>query len=277
MATPGPFKCVLFLECTEASYPQISYGWSETYYNNAASVTVAEAATKSLITYRTGLTAYPCNVSAYRITDMSNVRSSYLVPLGPNAVPAGNPITGFTTDADNSPTAAMMRLYAINSVTGSVSSRALYLRGNPDDAFNERTPLNNDAQMWAAQYSNLGQFLSGQSAGVSWLIRDRATPIFPPNAGANVVAINTWVPSAANPYATNIQLAAVVPAGTQYLQLYKVKGLPQAPGLVKILTAGSTPPLYQIQFITPQYFVYQMDGFALAYAPVYSPISQVLR
>jgi hypothetical protein len=237
-----------------------SNGWSETYYHTDADLATSYTSALTLANLRGSLMGNPTTLDAIRVQDTAVVRASSLTPQN-NKWNAS-----FVSDADNPNVAAMMRLYD----TANNRSRPLYLRGNPDDAFNVADPTNADAQLWQQNYNALGQFLSGAGTGSvgAWLIK--FAPQVPiPTARTMVTA---WNPS--TPSTQSIVSAPGVTTGPgQFVTFYNIKGLPFPPGKTFVVSFVSVGGIMTVRYRTPSDFTYQGGGYVVPYVASYGSIA----
>jgi hypothetical protein len=264
----GPFKCIAFFELTAQYTPQISYGWSETYYSPLGQAPLAENAFKRLLAVRKTLMAFPAAITAYRITDTTQIRASYLVNFGALGIVNS---TQYISAADNAPSCPMMRLYGGDP---NYFNRGLFLRGQPDGAYNDATQVGADTLAWQQAYSNFGAYLQGSaSPNDVWQMKDRTRPVFPPDGGANVEPILTWTANPTNGYLSQVTVGTILPEGTMYALTYRVKGLPTSPGLVQIVSGAGTLTM-QVKYLTPGGYLYPGGGFITPYQASFNNIAQ---
>lgn len=252
---PGPYKVVL-------GFTNRKQGWQEVYYAQAADPTTAEGMAVGLATQRNQLLAPPATLDTYKVGDETTPRSGFLVPWGTN------PPSTWESDADEPDVCMMMRLYS----SGDLRSRPVFLRGNPDNVFDTINPSNADRQAWLTKFTNFGQFLKniGSNALGTWLIKKRPRP----GVGSSL-RITAWAPSTISAN-TDITVDGVITFGPKpALQVYGVRGLPEAPGLVKVVSfvvaAGNTAVV--VRYRTPSDYSYSGAGTVVLYAPTYDPIT----
>jgi hypothetical protein len=251
----GPYKVVL-------AFSVRKQGWQEVYYTQAGDPTTAESAAVALATIRNDLLALPANLDSYRVSDESTPRSGFLVPW------TAPPPTPWVSQADEDDVSAMMRLYS----SGDLRSRPLFLRGNPDNAFDTSDPTNTDRQGWLIKFGRLGDFLRnvGTFAVGNWVIKKRPRP-----GAGTAFPIGSWVPNAVSVNTDIIVDAPLAIGAKMALQIYGVKGLPFAPGLVKVqkftVVGGNTN--VTIVYRTPSDYVYPGGGTAVVYLPTYDAIT----
>ena len=240
-------------------------GWQEVYYQTAANLEASYPPAQNLARFRAALMAAPTQLYAIRTNDDQNPRASYLTPA---ALPAS---ANYTSRSDLPDTAAMARFYS----SGQQRTRGLYLRGNPDDAYTENNFQSADAQAWQQAF---GAYISILAAPNSpWTIKYRPRPN-QATIGGNTIPISDWEQNPDNSALTNITFSGAIPGAPAvpfFLQTYNVKGLPQAPGLVKVQQYNSTALSVQCVFRTPTQYLYPMGGYAVVYAPAYDPITSV--
>lgn len=242
-------KIVLFFTC-EAN------GWEEVYYTNSTSLGDGYNAGLALANVRKNLMGSPTTLDAIRVEDPDALRASVLTPLGFSAPVA----SGFyTSEADNPNVAAMMRLYG----TGSATSRPLYLRGNPDSAYDREFPNTADAQTWKTQYKALGDFLSGNGGGAIWQIKSRIFPI-PTGGSKNVFDVSLVAPDVATK--SRLVITSVAAHGLavgNYVTLYKM-GIPRLGGTFKVVTVPDANT-FSIPFALPSGATYPGGGYGLKF------------
>ena len=189
----GPYKLNLF-------FALYSNGWSETYYLIQGSQSSAYSQALSLVTVRQALMAAPTLLVAMRIADTSNLRNSQLYRFGLDGLPATVSVNpgagpGYTSQADEVNVSADLTLYATNPV---IAQRKIYLRGNPDSAYDTATPANADAVLWANNLTNFGNYLKGAAGSGNTSpvgIRYKPRPTFagaPIGIPTNAVAVLNW-------------------------------------------------------------------------------------
>jgi len=234
-------------------------GWEEVYYQTCSDLNGAFANAVPLMNARSKLLAQPAQCIYIRVNDDANPRASTLTPVTPILA------WPYNSESDVVDTAAMMRLYA-----GSVTrSRPLYLRGNPDSAYDLATPTNQDAQNWLNNFYALGSLLSG-SASV-WQLKYRPHPIFT-GAGANVFNIVSVTPSTNGSKFTTITFTGTLPTPlvpNNYVQIYKVTGLPTPMGLCRVASVASGVQ-FDVYYRCPSDYNYSRGGVFLPYSPSYA-------
>jgi len=249
-------KIVLFFESQ-------SNGWQEVYYASASTLDEAFSTAQSLMGLRQALMATPTHIIGCRVNDADNPRVSRLVPED------RQPTVAYQSESDKPFMAGMMRIYN----TSDNRSRALYLRGNPDNAFDLLDPVNADAQLWLQAYAALGNLLSGGS--LSFKIKDKPRPIFNTIGGGvvNVVAINSFAPVGTGLPQVLVTTAAVhtLVVG-DFVTLYKMKGVPRAGGLYQVVEVGSSTT-FVIKFHFGQGYQYAGGGSMLKYGGAYVSIN----
>lgn len=240
-------------------------GWSENYYWSGAGISpAAENAADKLITKRMKLAAPPTILDAVRINDDAIPRLSVLVPK--DAEPTGT----YVSKSDNPNVTGMMRLY-----TGDQHrTRALYLRGNPDNAFDLALPNNADSTEWYNRFAELGLFLKGEGTSNvgSWQVKYAPKPVM----GANQFPITAW--GAETPSTNSLINVPGIPNRlvNDILVIYKLKGLPFPPGKTLIVKVIDGPNgVYHVRYRTPPDFTYQGSGMAVLYVPNYDAINDV--
>ena len=263
------FKIVVF-------YSSERQGWSETYYMTAAnSSAVYSVMSPGFINARMLLASAPTTMLAFRISDTANYRSSQLFPVG-GGTGYMPPPNQYESESDQPFNACLMRLYSVGPPN---VQRPLYLRGNPDSAFDLSSPNNADAQAFGNNYQNFAAFL--QANGFN--IRYKVKPIFPTPGGpaATVTPISGWAttsPSSSSVLTTPMGYVFPTPI-PPFLTIYRLKGLPTTPGLVEVLglTGAPTPVGYTVRFRTPQDYSYPGGGFFLAASWSYPAITNIAQ
>lgn len=241
------FRVVFFFECK-------GQGWQEVYYSLASGFSAVEDNALTLATQRAKLMSDPCTLVAMRIANEEQTRASTITPLALEA----NPL--YESSADQVSTAQLMRLYS----TLTNRHRPLYLRGNPDNVFNEASPNNADYQMWLNEYRTYGAILKGAS---QWAIKFRPRP-----DSGNKVLITDW--AAATP-SRNSAVTLEEALGTEppfFIQTYQVSGLPFAPGLCKVVAVAGD--VLTVRYRTPPDYDYPGGGYAVEFTPDYESITQ---
>lgn len=238
-------------------------GWSETIYSTASSQSTAFNAATALATVRATLLADPCSLVAIRTSDEDNPRASALT--GYKLLGSANP---YVSKADNISTCFLLNLYSDSQTR----QRPMYLRGNPDDAFDEASPSNADRQIWLGALQNLKDFiLDTQSFFPGWQLKFKPRP----DPLTNTNQILTW--AAANPSSRTLiglQDAATANPG-DLITVYAVRGLPRPPGVCKVLANGTDSQHKYIAYRTPTDFNYEGGGYIVEDSPSYSTITYI--
>jgi hypothetical protein len=242
-------------------------GWQEIYYQNAASLPSSLPVADNLAQTRAQLLGTGFSVIYYRVEDDQNARVSFLTPV--NYV-SNIPWTTPSALPDDS---GMMRLYS----SAQNRTRPLYLRGVPSGAVgapNQFPPVP-DGQAWMQAYANLAALLNPATPPSVWLIKYRPRPITS-GVNQNTTPIISWVTSAINSAWTVVGFSAALagpPAPGSFIQTYKVRGLPQAPGLVEVVAWNASNNTAVVVFRTPAGYVYTSSGYGLPYTPNYDPVT----
>jgi hypothetical protein len=243
-------------------------GWSESYYTNDTTLDSLQHSAQALYMARFRLLAEPATIDYVRLADAGSLRVSTLTPAQTGGVfNAVRP--SYVSDCEVVGRTAEMTIYTVSG-----HQRKIYLRGAPDDAFNLVQPTNFDAQLFLSYYGEFGQLVSNMATlgtGI-WQMREKPRAIFPPNVGANVIAIVTWIST--TPSTNTVMGLATAPiTPTPFGTVYKAKGLPFSPGLVQVVAVGVNPAVLTIRYRTPADYVYPDGAFYLPYAPVFENIS----
>jgi len=234
-------------------------GWSETYYCPAGTLTEAFTSATALTQKRLALMGRNSVIDSVRVNDVDTPRASQLTPVNLSDGSA------YTSSSDAVSNAAMMRLY---STLGN-RTRAIYLRGNPDSAFDVLNPNNADSQTWKAAFAAFGNFLKGTGTGnvTPWLIK------FAPDASVPGVKkkIISW--DAATPSTlTTVVTEAIAATENQFFTVYGMKGLPFPPGKTKIAKVIVPTTSFELVYRTPSDFVYESGGTVVLYDAGYITI-----
>lgn len=243
-------KIVLFFSSGTA-------GWSEVYYTNNTSLDAAYSAAAALASFRARLMGDPTTLDAIRVEDPDLLRASTLTKQAITA-----PKT-YVSQADNPNVAAMMRLYA----TGSQVSRPLYLRGNPDNAFDQAQPDNADAQAWQNNFLALGNFLKSTASGVAWQLKSKTYPVVK-GPGVNITPIT--VVGVLPAIQSLVQLTTGEAHGlavNDFVTLYKM-GIPRLSGTFRVVAIVDDDN-FAVPFHLATSFAYPGGGYMLKYTQQY--------
>lgn len=243
------YKVILFM-----NHPR--GGWSETYYTQSTSVQSASTDAFRLAKKRGTLLAPPSQLVAYRVGEEGNPRNTELVGVD---VPNFSGIA--TADSDTPWQAVLLRMSAV----GTGYKRPLYIRGIPDRYYDVAEPVNLVYSAWLNQLNNVfrPELVSG-----SWWVKGRQK-----GSPTNKVPIVTWDAT------TQEDLTLVgqsTPSGLKpgdFVQIYKLKGLPQAPGLTQVAFADPALLTFKLRLHTPLNFLYAGNGYYIKYAPAYNVIT----
>jgi hypothetical protein len=251
----GPFKTIL-------TFGHPKGGWGEIFYSAATDVTTAFNAALALARVRAAMMAPPTELQYIRQADEANPRAASVT-----AVNLAADTTVWTSEADLLSTAALIRLYA----TADSRNRPIYCRGNPDDAYDQVSPNNPDAQLWNTRLNAFIAMLKTSTSGSSWQIKVKPRLTVPP-APANFQLVNQWTTTVPS---KNTLVHYLVDPGYQIGQMvtfYGVEGLPFAPGLCRIVDRDITGLIFTIRYRTPADFVYAGGAKSLLNVPSYKTV-----
>lgn len=212
-------------------------GWSETYYLNAGDLNSAFATSLILASKRSLLMASPVVIDYVRVSDNNNNRNSRLVGVGtgtPYPMPAG----GYTSQADRPETAGLVACFD----TANNVQRPLWIRGNPDNAYDAAAPGNPDQALWQTRLSSfLGELVSSH-----YQILER-TRLGEGGIERPVLAVAPdWT---LNETALTTDTAIPGLKGGDLLILYGMRGFSPTPGVVKVKNVQSAGLVINVHWV----------------------------
>jgi hypothetical protein len=170
--------------------------------------------------------------------------------------------TAYATQSDKPFNAALCVLYA----TDETRQRPLYLRGNPDDAFNQFIPDNADANLWRSILTT--QFFPALING-NYMIKFRPRP----DGIITQYEVQSWTQSLLKPQTDVVVKGGIGVSAGDLVQFYKIKGAKPRPGLQRVVSiVVGDPATLLINYYTRPGFTYQDGGFAVVWEAEYGAI-----